>query len=237
MYHVVIPGDPTVFSLTQDKIDFRENLKGVTLAENIENIKKHGPLHMVNSWENIRISPIGNKHTPPELWGKLGSTNPLSKKIAPQYLSGVQTSDDVIEYQFLKCFDNESAASMRRCLFAAWDKNDMPLRDARPWIHDMDCCVGGLASCNKFYAKRLLERDPICRDANTRHTSETEKKSHRTRNDDHAKTQAKYKELESTLEKHIRQQKIEHDAQTRNKQRIIDDRMLRYNAAMFRYNA
>ena len=34
----------------------------------------------------------------------------------------------------------------------------MPLRDARPWIHDMDCSVGGLASCNIFYAKQIALR-------------------------------------------------------------------------------
>jgi len=105
---------------------------------------------MVNSWEEMRISP--------ELSVSLGSKNPRAKKIPAQYLSGVQTSDDVIEYQFLACFDDESSRRMRSSLLVAWEKNDMPLRDARPWIHDMDCSVGGLASCNIFYAKQAALR-------------------------------------------------------------------------------
>jgi len=149
-FHVVIPGDPAVFSLTQDKIDFLEGLEGFTLADNIQNIKNHGIANMVNSWEEMRISP--------ELSVSLGSKNPRAKKIPAQYLSGVQTSDDVIEYQFLACFDDESSRRMRSSLLVAWEKNDMPLRDARPWIHDMDCSVGGLASCNIFYAKQAALR-------------------------------------------------------------------------------
>jgi len=149
-FHVVIPGDPAVFSLTQDKIDFLEGLEGFTLADNIQNIKNHGIANMVNSWEEMRISP--------ELGVSLGSKNPRAKKIPAQYLSGVQTSDDVIEYQFLACFDDESSRRMRSSLLVAWEKNDMPLRDARPWIHDMDCSVGGLASCNIFYAKQAALR-------------------------------------------------------------------------------
>jgi len=107
-YHVVIPRDPAVFSLTQDKIVFLEDLKGFTLAENIQNIKDHGSANMVNSWEEMRISP--------EPSGALGSRNPRAKKIPAQYLSGVQTSDDVIEYQFLACFDEESSRRMRSSL-------------------------------------------------------------------------------------------------------------------------
>jgi len=94
--------------LTQDKIVFLEDLKGFTLAENIQNIKDHGSANMVNSWEEMRISP--------EPSGALGSRNPRAKKIPAQYLSGVQTSDDVIEYQFLACFDEESSRRMRSSL-------------------------------------------------------------------------------------------------------------------------
>ena len=157
-YHVVIPGDPGVFSLTEDKINFLEDLKGFTLAENIQNIKNFGITNMINSWEHIRINAMRNKQTSSELSRALGSTNPRAKKIPAQYLSGVQMSDDVIEYQFLACFDEESSTRMRTSLLLAWEKNDMPLRDARPWIHDMDCSVGGLASCNIFYAKQTALR-------------------------------------------------------------------------------
>ena len=79
-YHVVIPGDPAVFSLTEGKINFLEDLKGFTLAENIQNIKDHGSSNMVNSWEDMRISPMGNKETSPELSAALGSRNPRAKK-------------------------------------------------------------------------------------------------------------------------------------------------------------
>jgi hypothetical protein len=220
-YHVAIPGDPAVFSLTEDKINFREDMKGFTLVENIENIKRYGDTDMINSWENIRISPVGGNQKMPELWGKLGSTNPVSKKLAPQFLSGVQIKDNEIEYQFLQCFDKESADAVRRSLFAAWEKNDMPLRDARPWIHDMDGCVGGLASCNQFYANL------------TEHASRPKKLPSALKDKHHDRTKDKHEE-ESTFDEHIRQSEKARDDQTRNDQRIIYDRNLRLNAAILR---
>jgi len=243
-YHVVIPGDPGVFSLTQDKINFLEGLKGFTLAENIKNIKDHGTANMINSWEHMRISPMGNKQASGELSSALGSTNPRAQKIPPQYLSGVQTSDDVIEYQFLACFDDESSRRMRTSLLLAWEKNDMPLRDARPWIHDMDCSVGGLASCNTFYAKQILsmhKNDPYSK---KKHASNPAKKRFEInqQKEDEQETynaQQHREEHESHKEKEqlsSRNQEDNYESRENRKQRLDRDRRLRYNAALLRLN-
>ena len=231
-YHVVIPGDPAVFSLTQDKINFLEDLEGFTLADNIKNIKEHGIANMVNSWEDMRISPMGNKQASVELSRALGSKNPRAKKIPAQYLSGVQTSDNVIKYQFLECFDEESSRRMRRSLLLAWDKNDMPLRDARPWIHDMDCSVGGLASCNTFYSKHTSSIHKNYYYSKNRHGSNSAKKLSEINQENEDKQVTHIVQQHESREEI--EQKLSRTQQEDEEQRLNRERKLRFNAAHLR---
>ena len=132
----------------------------------------------------------------------------------------------MIEYQFLSCFDEESSRRMRTSLLLAWEKNDMPLRDARPWIHDMDCSVGGLSSCNIFYSKQISSMYKNYYYSNKKHESTPAKK----------RSEINQQKGDKGKTHNVKQEQEEHESQEENEQRLNRDRRLRFNAARLRLN-